>query len=173
MICVVWQNWGKDVLKVVHFSPVVVFLSPFLSITDFPIIPQPRRGISRDKREKTVSSSTEWCQKLTMIPTFNDYAMTIIWIQEFIDFPMWKKTISPATMFFITQIQNNLCFLVLEGYSDQTLSSCLFQIHRAQFRDRGGPEPLESLLHLSVRKKYHPHRQKEIESFQALPRQNK
>lgn len=41
-----------------------------------------------------------------MSPTSYDYETTIIWIQEFIDFPRSKETIS-ASLFFITQIQNN------------------------------------------------------------------
>lgn len=41
-----------------------------------------------------------------MSPTSYDYETTIIWIQEFIDFPRPKETIS-ASLFFITQIQNN------------------------------------------------------------------
>lgn len=104
-----------------------------------------------------------------MSPTSYDHAMTITWIQEFIDFWRSEENISAAGLFFIAQIQNNpgrggtiqtkLLPAACSKYKEHSIEIEEVQSH------------WEGFLHLNVIAVYHPLRQEEAASFQALAQQ--
>lgn len=150
-----WFGGTEEIIyfNAVHFSSKDVFLWPSLRSTEeLPNSSLVQKWHKQGKKGGKIVSPPllpEWCQSLIKSPTSYDYAMTIIFIQEVTDFPRSKEPISPASSSLKSRIT-----LVAGGYSYWTRPLCLFHIQKAQHRDKGSPEPLETLLRLNVIKMY-------------------